>query len=224
MALLLASRPEPLQQSAVEGAAAAREEAKLHEALQAWVAAFCARVARLGAEAGEEQVLEQLGLAVRPLRTLVERRAEECPDVEELMAAWFRGFRDRCTAAGHPPVDCDEGQLRRVLEASRVPGLRLEDLGVQLPRRTPAVVKSAVLERLLEAEGAEEREMFTGVPLVRGGRVASGMAAVVRHSPGTAPHVFLYATASIRKWQVDHRTDPCTREALIQRDIVPLSC
>jgi len=146
---------------------------------------------------------------------------EDSNDVEDLLVDWLHGFCARCAGA-ESSIELDQARLSRILEASRAQHRRLEDLGVQLPEKLPAALAQQIYSRLLEAERCQEREIFTGVRIVRNGQVASGLAVVLqRFDQGT--HVFIYSHIAIREWQRDHLTDPCTRKVLLKSDIFPLT-
>jgi len=221
VALLMDSRPrEVLDKQLVE-------ESAVHKMLQSWVVTFCACASHLRSSAGEAEAVRRFARVARAARSIAAECAglpEDEREVEDLMVEWLRGFCARCGGTDDE-VELDETRLAHILEASRVQCKRLEDLGVTLPVQLPADLAAEVHARLLEAEAGEEREIFTGVRIVRNGQVASGLAAVVVRGRGNGqrPHIFLYAHAAIKEWQQEHRSDPCTREALTKQDILPLT-
>lgn len=220
VALLMESRPKELLQKKLV------EEAMVHKMLQSWVVTFCACASHLRNGAKEDETIGRLVCMARSARGIAAECAglpEDSRDVEDLLVEWLHGFCARC-AGTESSIELDEARLARVLEGSRVQCKRLEDLGVNLPAQLPAALAAEVHTRLLEAEACEEREIFTGVRIVRNGQVPPGLAAVIlpQHGGQRRP-IFFYSHFAIREWQRQHKNDPCTREALSKKDIWPLT-
>ena len=130
-----------------------------------------------------------------------------------------------CSANSGQPPSLDEARLLQLLQT----GVGTEDerslaeMGVrELPDSVTAEVQVALLERLRTAEADEEADIFTGEDLVANGRVAPGLAAVVRDGR-TGTHVFLYDYNSIRRWVDSRGQDPTTRARLARSDILQLA-
>jgi len=94
---------------------------------------------------------------------------------------------------------------------ARTPTEVLVSLGVRL-RSIPAEAHEALLIAL-DASGDTD-EMFTGRPLVEGGRVSAGLGCIVKRTGGGTYHVFVYDATAIREWVAEHNTVPETREAV----------
>ena len=149
----------------------------------------------------DDRALPVLGRLVRVVLQLTMAAAPDldADDVVSLTAEWIRGVLAACV--GQPP-SLDEARLLQLLQT----GVGTEDerslaeMGVrELPDSVTAEVQVALLERLRTAEADEEADIFTGEDLVANGRVAPGLAAVVRDGR-TGPHIFLYDYNSIRRW------------------------
>eukprot|EP00913_Durusdinium_trenchii_P003569 g3301.t1 len=95
--------------------------------------------------------------------------------------------------------------------------LRQQGALEELMNARPTAMREMPAER-------NEMEIFTCEEIIQNGRVAPGMAAVVRSSSGgIGGHVFIYEHRSIKDWQAQCSSDPCTRDPLSAHEIIPIS-
>jgi len=208
------------------------EEAEVRRMWRDWVVRFCKRTSQLKGDESDHEAVHHLSRLARSVQEIVAMCVwwqDDLTDVQSLTVAWIQRFLGACAGDAEQPAALDEARLCRLLRAHGSgdgdPKLGLQELGANsLPESLPQEVALAIWLRVLEAQSGEEEELFTSEPLVADGRLRPGLAAVLRPAPsGGPPHVFLYHADSIRRWQAQQKADPCTREALQARDILPLS-
>jgi hypothetical protein len=119
-------------------------------------------------------------------------------------------------------VTADSPPAPPVLSAEEV----LQSLGVDV-----SVIPQAAHEPLLMALDVtgNTEEMFTCEPLVQDGRVAAGLACIIKHANrgggggggvGVSTHVFVYDADSLREWVAQSNTVPETREDVDARTTI----
>eukprot|EP00812_Abedinium_dasypus_P015035 NODE_860_length_1336_cov_167.732240.p1 GENE.NODE_860_length_1336_cov_167.732240~~NODE_860_length_1336_cov_167.732240.p1 ORF type:complete len:386 (+),score=127.50 NODE_860_length_1336_cov_167.732240:3-1160(+) len=219
--VLMDARPEELR------TAHATDDDTLRRIMQRWIQRFSSISRRLSGF-GDDQAMAILAQTVRAAQQIVAAcaaRELDGEEVQELTVRWVRNMLASCVPPGQPVPVLNESRLRRLLQRSapgRLDG-SLRSLGVSLPEGVEDVDAEAILARLLEAQQAEEDEIFTGARIVEGGKLAPGMAAILRRARGGgAPHVFIYSHEDITKWIEERGTDPNTRERINAECVIAL--
>eukprot|EP00435_Cladocopium_sp_Y103_P029678 s1426_g7.t1 len=220
---LLASRPQVMKDMPRERLAA------IHNLLGSWLSKFCQQSLRMTGDETDTTAIDGLWQLARSAQEIIVCCTElaEDEDVPGIVVQWLRNYFSGCT---HEDVELNETRLRALLAMHQDPSAgkrqidpwaRLQEYGAwielsrscaRLPENSPRDLAFALASRLEEAARGSEAEVFTCEEIVQNGRLAPGMAAVVRRDPdSTGLHVFIYEHKSIVDWQAQCSNDPCTR-------------
>eukprot|EP00434_Breviolum_minutum_P019730 symbB.v1.2.017407.t1/scaffold1329.1/size125172/3 len=224
---LVASRPEAMKDMQEERLDAVRN------LLRSWLSKFCQQSLRLTGDETDESAIDSLWQLARSAQEIIvcctELRDDE--DVPGIVVQWLRNYFFQCT---NEEADLNEKRLRALLAMHQDPSAgnrqidpwaHLQRYGATLPQESPLELAFALAARLEEAQRGNEMEVFTCEEIIQDGRLAPGMAAVVRRDPDAVRglHVFIYEHSSIQNWQARCSNDPCTRCPLSANDIIRIS-
>jgi len=224
---LVASRPVAMKDMQEERLDAVRN------LLRSWLSKFCQQSLRLTGDETDESAIDSLWQLARSAQEIIvcctELRDDE--DVPGIVVQWLRNYFFQCT---NEEAELNEKRLRALLAMHQDPSAgnrqidpwaHLQRYGATLPQESPLELAFALAARLEEAQRGNEMEVFTCEEIIQDGRLAPGMAAVVRRDPDAVRglHVFIYEHSSIQNWQARCSNDPCTRCPLSANDIIRIS-